>query len=213
MAVKIIVGDALKEVPKLAPGSVDCVITDPVWPGAPDSMFPECNDPHGLLADTLMGLPTGVKRVVIIMRSDQDPRFLTAVPAKWPFFGIKWMYYALPGYYGRRLGGSEVAYCFGDPIKFAPGRQVIPSMCEYKAQSTKKNGHPCPRHIDHMRWLVKWWSDPGETILDPFCGSGTIVLAAKNHGRDAIGIEINPEYAEMARQRIRDDAPLFAVVD
>jgi hypothetical protein len=52
-------------------------------------------------------------------------------------------------------------------------------------------------------------SAESQTVLDPFAGAGTTGLVATRHGRDFIGIEINPTYAEMARNRIRDDAPLF----
>lgn len=52
----------------------------------------------------------------------------------------------------------------------------------------------------------------GGTVLDPFGGAGTTGLVADRHGRDAILIELNPEYAEMARRRIAGDAPLFAEV-
>lgn len=52
----------------------------------------------------------------------------------------------------------------------------------------------------------------GGTVLDPFGGAGTTGLVADRHGRDAILIELNPEYAEMARARIISDAPLFAEV-
>lgn len=47
----------------------------------------------------------------------------------------------------------------------------------------------------------------GGTVLDPFGGSGTTGLVAKEHGRQAILIELNPEYAEMARQRIKQAQP------
>ena len=50
------------------------------------------------------------------------------------------------------------------------------------------------------------------TVLDPFGGSGTAGLVADRLNRDAILIELNPEYAEMARKRIRNDAPLFTEV-
>lgn len=50
------------------------------------------------------------------------------------------------------------------------------------------------------------------TVLDPFGGAGTTGLVADRHGRDAILIELNPEYAAMARRRITGDAPLFAEV-
>ena len=52
----------------------------------------------------------------------------------------------------------------------------------------------------------------GGTVLDPFGGAGTTGLVADRHKRNAILIELNPEYAEMARNRIYDDAPLFAEV-
>ena len=55
-------------------------------------------------------------------------------------------------------------------------------------------------------------SRPGDTILDLFGGAGTSGLVADRMGRNAILIELNPEYADMARRRISRDAPLFADV-
>jgi len=55
-------------------------------------------------------------------------------------------------------------------------------------------------------------SQKGGTILDPFGGAGTTGLVADRLGRDAILIELNPEYAELARKRIQSDAPLFTEV-
>lgn len=49
----------------------------------------------------------------------------------------------------------------------------------------------------------------GELVLDPFCGSGTTGVVALRHGRRFIGIDLNPEYCEMARARIDKDCPLF----
>jgi hypothetical protein len=49
------------------------------------------------------------------------------------------------------------------------------------------------------------------TVLDPFAGSGTTGVVALRLGRSFVGIELNPAYAEMARNRIRQDAPLFNV--
>lgn len=51
------------------------------------------------------------------------------------------------------------------------------------------------------------------TVLDPFAGAGTTLLVANRLGRRSIGIELSPAYCEMARRRIRDDAPLFAIPD
>jgi DNA modification methylase len=52
-------------------------------------------------------------------------------------------------------------------------------------------------------------SAKGDTVLDPFGGAGTTGLVADRLGRNALLIELNPKYAEMARRRITDDAPLF----
>ena len=108
MAVKILCGDARERLRDL-PDTVHCVITDPVWPNVPAEMFPECDDPHSLLSEVMSMLPRSVRRVVIVMRSDSDPRFLTAMPERWPFFHAAWMQYVMPGFYGRKLGGNEIA--------------------------------------------------------------------------------------------------------
>jgi DNA modification methylase len=52
-------------------------------------------------------------------------------------------------------------------------------------------------------------SREGDTVLDPFAGSGTVGVVALRHQRDFIGVELNPEYAEMARARIENDGPLL----
>ena len=112
------------------------------------------------------------------------------------------MYHVLSRKHGRKLGGSEVAYAFGDPIKSAPGRRLIPGMCTPPAQPDPNVGYPCPRAFEDMKWLVNWSSDPGGTILDPFTGTGSIPLAAKLLGRNATGIDIEPAYLSMARRHI-----------
>jgi site-specific DNA-methyltransferase (adenine-specific) len=51
-------------------------------------------------------------------------------------------------------------------------------------------------------------SAKGDTVLDPFAGAGTTGLVALAKERDFVGIELNPEYARMAGERIRENAPL-----
>ena len=52
-------------------------------------------------------------------------------------------------------------------------------------------------------------SKPGDAVLDPFSGAGTTGLVALRHGRQYIGLELSPEYVEMSKARIMEDAPLF----
>lgn len=72
--------------------------------------------------------------------------------------------------------------------------------------------HPAVMPAELARRCIVASTAPGDTILDPFGGAGTTGLVADQLGRNAILIELNPEYADMAERRIRDDAPLFAEV-
>ena len=49
---------------------------------------------------------------------------------------------------------------------------------------------------------IKSWSNPGDLVLDPFCGSGTTLRAAVDLGRRAIGIEVSPDYCGIIRRRM-----------
>lgn len=53
----------------------------------------------------------------------------------------------------------------------------------------------------------------GGTVLDPFGGAGTTGLVAQRHGRNAVLCELNPEYAKMAGERIKNDSPMFSSVE
>lgn len=64
-------------------------------------------------------------------------------------------------------------------------------------------GHPVPKPLGWMKWLVGLSSRRGETVLDPFMGSGTTGVACAKLGRKFIGIEIEPRYFDIACERIR----------
>jgi hypothetical protein len=191
----------------------DVMMTDPVWPNAPLGMFPDVPDPELLLTQTLAVMPW-LERAVVVLRSDSDPRFLRAVPERLPFFLAQVLQYVMPSYIGRKLGGNEIAYSFGAPAKSEPGRRVIPGMSpKIQPKGRAANGHPCSRAYEHFEWLMRWHSDAGQTVIDPFMGSGTTGYAAMRAARNFIGIEINPTYFDIACERIErahDQHRLFA---
>lgn len=73
------------------------------------------------------------------------------------------------------------------------------------ADIAEKNSHPCPKTIKMMTWLVNRGSLDGETILDPFAGSGTTGRAAKDLGRKCTMIEIEEKYCEIAAKRMSQE--------
>lgn len=82
-------------------------------------------------------------------------------------------------------------------------KRVMGVPCSYTLTETpEKNGHPCPKPLRVWRTLLNNVSLPGQTILDPFMGSGTTLRAAKDLNRYAIGIEIEERYCEIAAQRL-----------
>jgi site-specific DNA-methyltransferase (cytosine-N4-specific) len=74
-------------------------------------------------------------------------------------------------------------------------------------------GHPAVMPAELARRCIICSTVEGETVCDPFGGAGTTGLVADRLGREAILIELNPAYAEIARRRIEGDAGMFAQVD
>ena len=62
--------------------------------------------------------------------------------------------------------------------------------------------HPTQKPVELAELFIQYHSLPGMVVLDPFCGSGTTAVAAKRLGRHFIGIELSPEYCEIARKRV-----------
>jgi DNA modification methylase len=73
----------------------------------------------------------------------------------------------------------------------------------------KQNGHLAMFPEEIPRRLIRMFSFVGDTILDPFLGSGTTCLAARNLGRNSIGYEINPEFASVIREKLGLDKKLL----
>jgi DNA modification methylase len=72
------------------------------------------------------------------------------------------------------------------------------------SETADKNGHPCPKPTGWMTWAVDLASRYGETVLDPFMGSGTTGVSAVQLGRHFIGIELEPKYFDIACIRLEN---------
>jgi DNA modification methylase len=66
--------------------------------------------------------------------------------------------------------------------------------------------HPAPFPLELASRLVRMFSFTGDTVLDPFCGTGTTMIAALKHQRNGIGVEIDPDYCRMAASHLKAES-------
>ncbi len=84
-------------------------------------------------------------------------------------------------------------------------KQTAWSVWELAVSMTK--GHPAPFPLELPRRLIELYSWPDETVLDPFLGTGTTLVAARDLGRNGIGYEVSEAYCQLAVETIRSRTP------
>jgi site-specific DNA-methyltransferase (adenine-specific) len=161
-----------------------------------------------LRADTLYQDDPAHVRALI---GDVIPRLLGLVDRGLVFSGARMMYaypeptavgaVFCPNGAGRSPWGFQTTHpilYYGKDPYLADGKGSRPNGFRDEQPNRERVNHPCPKPLPWMRWAVARASREGETVLDPFAGSGTTLRAAKALGRKAIGIEIEERYCEEA---------------
>jgi site-specific DNA-methyltransferase (adenine-specific) len=216
--IKLIRGDCLAVLKRLPAGSVDAVVTDPPygvsfigkrtkWAAS------KANVGYRNLTDG----PEVVREIAAPAIRECIEKFGRV--ALFPGVRNAWEYPGpddiggvfMPNGAGMGRWGFN---CF-HPVLFygkRPHRGPTPNSIKMTCPTEKIDGHPCPKPLAWMTWLIKKATLPGDTVLDPFMGSGTTGVACVLTGRSFIGIEIDPEYHAIARRRIRaaQKAPVTA---
>lgn len=78
------------------------------------------------------------------------------------------------------------------------------SVWKVKPESARRIGHPAPFPLELAKRVISLYSYVGDAVLDPFAGSGTTLVAAKEMGRTYVGYEVEPKYCEIARERLEN---------
>jgi len=76
-----------------------------------------------------------------------------------------------------------------------------------------KSVHPATYPISLPKRLIELFSHKGELVVDPFVGSGSTLLAARDVGRNAVGFDLSADYVELCHQRLRESEDLFTSTD
>ncbi len=183
--------DSLAFMKSLPDGFVDCVITDPPYLGFGFSRNPidYVNAFLPFLAEMLRvtkGETNEVKRVAL----SQPPGKMELLLKKYPAMNFLKIADAFDD--GR---GQAANFHIRNALTLD---NLVPESWENLPESTHVNA----RNVNKMAVLVKAMTHPGELILDPFCGSGSTGLAAVLLGRNFIGVELEQERYDDAKQRL-----------
>ncbi len=207
MEQKVICGDSLEIMRGFADKEFDLVLTDPPYGLGIDGQKQSfsANPKHNRKAHEFMGwdnaIPSQeyfdemirVSKNQIIWGGNYFLSRLNEGHKGW----IVWD----KGQHGLTMSDGELAYSsFDKPLRIFTFNRV----------EILKDGahHPTMKPLELMKWCLEIFAEKDATILDPFLGSGTTLLAAKALGMSATGIEINEKYCEIARQRLSQDTLL-----
>jgi len=197
--VEVYCGDCLEVLPTL--GLFDAVLMDP--PYGLSGADTEKNE-YASFDDTPEQVELLVKAVIewgqyarLVMTPGQRMMFKYPEPTAVGVF----YYPAGTGSCSWGFVGWQPIFYYGKDPFLADGKGRA-SNSFYATDSAEKNGHPCPKPIGQWTKLLERVTRKGESILDPFMGSGTTGVAAVKLGRKFTGIEIDPGYFDIACRRI-----------
>jgi hypothetical protein len=202
---RLLCGDSTKaeDVERLMAGAkADLCLTDPPY-GLGDTTsdknnYNEYDDTRINLIKTISGffpLAKSVAKCVVFTPGNGNTSLYES-----PTWTMAWF---TPAGVGRGPWGFccwQPILCYGKDPKLAKGKGCHPDALTH-TEASEKLGHPCTKPIKLWCWLMERTSEKGETIYEPFGGSGTTLIAAEQLGRKCYGMEISPAYCDVIVKR------------
>jgi len=194
--VKIICGDCLEILPTLAAGSVDAVITDPPY-GVDYETWDAAIPPQAFLDDCLR-----VASGPVVMFGAASNIFDFAQYDPQPDRVLIWA----PAFTLSHTMKDSIAYRYHPIYIWRPekpeGKAFSWDVFKDNTECGNWWKHRATKPLSLMMKLVAGWG--GRSVIDPFMGSGTTGVACAKTGRNFIGIDIDPHYCKITRQRIAE---------
>jgi len=214
--VTLYLGDCLTETAWL---EADALVTDPpygiAWKGTSnyDGEGSSSKWKDGIANDENIGIRDSALQAwgdkpAIVFGSWKKPR-----PANTQHLLIWWKRGQAPGpLTAPFMVQHEEIYVLGTGFKKTspPMRSVIETK-EARSIEVAKIGHPTPKPVGLMELLID--RCPEGTIADPFAGSGSTLLAARNLGRKAVGVELEEKYCEIIASRLANQTFDFSLLE
>lgn len=105
--------------------------------------------------------------------------------------------------YWKKTSGSKKS-----DISKVEFMQWTSGIWNFSGESKKRVGHPAPFPIELPRRCIKLFTFVGDTVLDPFLGSGTTLIASFLNNRKGIGVDVDKEYCDLAIRRLQQEAKI-----
>lgn len=102
----------------------------------------------------------------------------------------------------HEVGGYNESAIKNNPL-LNQGIEICSNIIKCKAEKSDRGLHPAQKPVSLMKYLIELTTIKGQTVLDPFCGCGSTLQAAKELDREYIGIEINPDYYDTVCKRLK----------
>lgn len=99
---------------------------------------------------------------------------------------------------------------FADELKGMPIQNIWDDIQQIGSHSRERVGYPTQKPLALLRRVIAASSNPGDVILDPFCGCATACVAAQDEGRQWVGIDISEKAAELVLYRLKNELGMFA---
>ncbi len=209
MSVRLLQGDCLDLLPQIPAGSVDMVLCDPPF-AVPQNRWDKLI-PFDSLWEQIKRVTKENAAVIMHCQQPFTAQLICSNLADFKYCYVWYKHYCV-GFLNakkqplRNCEDVAVFYrrqCVYNPVKPRNDLYYPTMILDFAGVAVNELQHPAQKPVPLLEYLIKTYTNEGETVLDPTMGSGSTGVAAVNTGRGFIGMELDAGYFEIAQGRIK----------